>query len=33
MAVYDAQLNNDARGTNLYSDLDLFFGRKVLTMI
>tara|TARA_B100000123_G_scaffold86817_1_gene62821 strand:+ start:16 stop:441 length:426 start_codon:yes stop_codon:yes gene_type:complete len=28
MAVYDAQLNNDARGTNLYSDLDLFFGKK-----
>ena len=28
MAVYDAQLNNDTRGTNLYSDLDLFFGKK-----
>ncbi len=28
MAVYDAQLNNTARGTTQYTDLDLFFGRK-----
>ena len=28
MAVYDAQLNNDARATREYTDLDLFFGRK-----
>ena len=28
MAVYDAQLNNDARATTQYADLDLFFGRK-----
>ena len=28
MAVYDAQLNNDARATRQYPDLDLFFGRK-----
>ena len=28
MAIYDAQLNNDARATRQYSDLDLFFGRK-----
>ena len=28
MAVYDAQLNNDARATRQYTDLDLFFGRK-----
>ena len=28
MAIYDAQLNNDARATRQYTDLDLFFGRK-----
>ena len=28
MAVYDAQLNNTARATPQYTDLDLFFGRK-----
>ena len=28
MAVYDAQLNNTARATTQYTDLDLFFGRK-----
>ena len=28
MAVYDAQLNNTARNTRQYTDLDLFFGRK-----
>ena len=28
MAVYDAQLNNDARATRQYTDLDLFIGRK-----
>ena len=28
MAVYDAQLNNDARAIRQYTDLDLFFGRK-----
>ena len=28
MAVYDAQLNNDARATTQYADLDLFFGKK-----
>ena len=28
MAVYDAQLNNDARATRQYTDLDLFFGKK-----
>ena len=28
MTVYDAQLNNDARATRQYTDLDLFFGRK-----
>ena len=28
MAVYDAQLNNDARATRQYTALDLFFGRK-----
>ena len=28
MAVYDAQLNNEARATRQYTDLDLFFGRK-----
>ena len=28
MAVYDAQLQNTAKNTRQYSDLDLFFGRK-----
>ena len=28
MAVYDAQLNNTARATTQYTDLDLFFGRR-----
>ena len=28
MAVYDAQLNNTARNTRQYTDLDLFFGQK-----
>ena len=28
MAVYDAQLNNTARATTQYKDLDLFFGKK-----
>ena len=28
MAVYDAQLNNDARAKRQYTDLDLFFGKK-----
>ena len=28
MAVYDAQLNNDARSTRQYTDLDLFFRKK-----
>ena len=28
MAIYDAQLNNDARATRQYTDLDLFFGKK-----
>ena len=28
MAIYDAQLNNDARNTRQYTDLDLFFGKK-----
>ena len=28
MAVYDAQLNNIARATTQYKDLDLFFGKK-----
>ena len=28
MAVYDAQLNNTARATRQYTDLDLFFGKK-----
>ena len=28
MALYDAQLNNDARAVRQYTDLDLFFGRK-----
>ena len=28
MAVYDAQLNNTARATSQYTDLDLFFGKK-----
>ena len=29
MAIYDAQLNNGAtRGARVYSDLDLFFGKK-----
>ena len=29
MAIYDAQLNNEStRGTRVYSDLDLFFGKK-----
>ena len=28
MAVYDAQLNNTARATTQYIDLDLFFGKK-----
>ena len=28
MAVYDAQLNNTARATTQYTDLDLFFGKK-----
>ena len=28
MALYDAQLNNDARATRQYTDLDLFFGKK-----
>ncbi len=28
MAIYDAQLNNNARATRQYTDLDLFFGRK-----
>ena len=28
MAVYDAQLNNDASATRQYTDLDLFFGKK-----
>ena len=28
MALYDAQLNNEARATKQYTDLDLFFGRK-----
>ena len=28
MAVYDAQLNNDAGATTQYADLDLFFGKK-----
>tara|TARA_A100001011_G_C13522720_1_gene521303 strand:+ start:61 stop:486 length:426 start_codon:yes stop_codon:yes gene_type:complete len=28
MALYDAQLNNEARATRQYTDLDLFFGRK-----
>ena len=29
MAVYDAQLNNTARNTRQYTDLDLFFGKKI----
>ena len=28
MAVYDAQLQNTAKNTRQYSDLDLFFGKK-----
>ena len=28
MTVYDAQLNNTARATTQYTDLDLFFGKK-----
>ena len=29
MAIYDAQLNNEStRGVRVYSDLDLFFGKK-----
>ena len=28
MSVYDAQLQNTARSTRQYSDLDLFFGKK-----
>ena len=28
MAVYDAQLQNTARNTRQYTDLDLFFGKK-----
>ena len=28
MALYDAQLNNEARATRQYTDLDLFFGKK-----
>ena len=29
MAIYDAQLNNKTtRSTRIYSDLDLFFGKK-----
>ena len=28
MAVYDAQLQNTAKNTRRYSDLDLFFGKK-----
>ena len=29
MAIYDAQLNNGStRGARVYSDLDLFFGKK-----
>ena len=28
MAIYDAQLNNEARATKQYTDLDLFFGKK-----
>ena len=28
MAVYDAQLNNTARATTQYTDLDLFLGKK-----
>ena len=28
MAVYDAQLNNTARNTRQYTDLDSFFGKK-----
>ena len=29
MAIYDAQLNNEStRGVRIYSDLDLFFGKK-----
>ena len=28
MAIYDAQLNNDARAIRQYTDLDLFFGKK-----
>jgi len=29
MAIYDAQLNNEStRGARIYSDLDLFFGKK-----
>ena len=29
MAIYDAQLNNEStRGARVYSDLDLFFGKK-----
>ena len=28
MGVYDAQLNNTARATTQYTDLDLFFGKK-----
>ena len=29
MAIYDAQLNNEStRSTRIYSDLDLFFGKK-----
>ena len=28
MAVYDAQLNNTARATTQYAELDLFFGKK-----
>ena len=29
MAIYDAQLNNEStRGIRIYSDLDLFFGKK-----
>ena len=33
MAVYDAQLNNTARNTRQYTDLDLFSERKVQTVI
>ena len=28
MAIYDAQLNNEAMATKQYTDLDLFFGKK-----